>query len=333
MRGVVIGKFYPPHLGHNYLIDTALANCDDVTVMVVDNPIYGISAEKRRTWLQAQHPRANVRIIDDIDKDDDSIAWAAHAMQFLGFKPDVVFSSEHYGEPWAHYMGAKHVTVDINRTTIPISGTEVRKDILKSWQYLGDETRAGLALRIVILGAESTGTTTLSRDLADKLRVPWAPEIGRYYTESILTTDKEWTDDDFYRIGRLQQNYEAEMAKRSDGVIVCDTNAVATELWQRRYMGRTTAEMSRIAARDKADLYIITGDEIPFVQDGIRDGEHLRHRMHRWFINHIKKTGVPYLIVSGTPEERLAVATRAAKEMIRTNRAIQNVANITPFFT
>jgi len=323
MRGIVIGKFYPPHRGHNYLIDTALANCDDVDVLVVDNSEYKLPAITRQTWLQAQHPRARVRIIEDISKDDDSIAWAAHTMQFLGYKPDVVYSSEHYGESWAHYMGAKHVTVDINRTTIPISGTEVRKDFLKSWQYLGDETRAGLALRIVVLGAESTGTTTLSRDLANKLRVPWAPEIGRYYTESILTTDKEWNDEDFYRIGRLQQAYEAEMAKRSDGVIVCDTNAVATELWQRRYMGRTTTEMSRIAARDKADLYIITGDEIPFVQDGIRDGEHIRHRMHRWFINHIKKTGVPYLIISGSPEARLAIATKAAKDMIRSTKVIQ----------
>lgn len=332
MRGIVIGKFYPPHLGHNYLIDTALANSSDVDVLVVDNPAYTIPAERRREWLQARHPRATVRIIPDISNDDDSIAWAAHTMQFLGYRPDVVYSSEHYGEPWARAMGAKHVTVDISRVTIPISGTEVRKDFLKSWQYLSDETKAGLALRIVILGAESTGTTTLSRDLAATLRVPWVPEVGRYYTESILTTDNAWNDSDFYRIGRLQQAYEREIAARSDGVIICDTNAVATELWQRRYMSRTTAEMSRIAARDKADLYIITGDEIPFVQDGIRDGEHIRHRMHRWFITHIKKTGVPYLVVTGTPEERLASAARATREIIRTRKQLNTVAKTTSFF-
>lgn len=332
MRGIVIGKFYPPHLGHNYLIDTALANCEEVDVLVVDNPAYTISAEKRRQWLQARHPRARVRTIPDINNDDDSVAWAAHTMQFLGYRPDVVYSSENYGAPWAHYMGAAHVTVDISRETIPISGTEVRKDFLKSWKYLSDETKAGLALRIVVLGAESTGTTTLSRDLAEKLRVPWAPEIGRYYTESILTTNHAWEDEDFYRIGRLQQAYEAEMAKRSDGVIVCDTNAVATELWQRRYMGRTTAEMKRIAARDKADLYIITGDEIPFVQDGIRDGEHIRHQMHRWFIAHIKKTSVPYLIVTGTQKERLEAASRAAREIIRTRTQLNTVAKTTSFF-
>ena len=117
------------------------------------------------------------------------------------------------------------------------------------------------------------------------------------------------------------------MAARSNGVLVCDTNAVATELWQRRYMGRTTAEMRRIAARDKADLYIITGDEIPFVQDGIRDGEHLRHRMHRWFLAHIKKTGVPYIVVTGSRAERLRAARQAARQIIRTGRTIGHTAS------
>lgn len=323
MRGLVIGKFYPPHLGHNYLIDAALKGCDDVDVLVVDSPEYHIPAEKRREWLQARHPTAHVLIIPDISNDDDSVAWAAHTMQFLGYKPDVVYSSEDYGGPWAHYMGAKSIVVDKARHAVPISGTKVREDFLKSWQYLGDETKSGLALRIVLVGAESTGTTTLAHDLAATLNIPWVPELGRYYTESILTADGQWTNADFYRIGKLQQAYENAIAAHSDGIIVCDTNAVATELWQRRYMGHTTAAMKRIGARDKADLYIITGDEIPFVQDGIRDGEHIRHQMHKWFISHIRKTGIPYLIVTGTPEERLDAAVKAAKGMILTQRTIK----------
>ena len=323
MRGVVIGKFYPPHKGHNYLIDTALKNSDEVDVLVVDNPAYKIAAKKRAEWLRARHPGADVRIIPDIYDDDNSPAWALNTLKFLGYRPDIVYSSEAYGKPWAEAMGCKWVNVDISRHTVPISGTKVRQDMLKSWNYLSDETKAGLALRIVIVGAESTGTTTLSRDLAEALNVPWVPEVGRYYTESILTTNYEWFDDDFYRIGRLQQAYENEMAARSNGVLVCDTNAVATELWQRRYMGRTTAEMRRIAARDKADLYIITGDEIPFVQDGIRDGEHLRHRMHRWFITHIKKTGVPYIVVTGSKQQRLNASLVAARKMIKKRRVIR----------
>ncbi len=322
MRGIVIGKFYPPHLGHHYLIDTGLAKCDQLTVLVVDNPAYHIPADKRAEWIQARHPNATVRIIPDINDDDNSIAWAAHTLAFLGYTPDVVFSSETYGKPWAEAMHCKNVLVDLNRTTFPVSGTLVRQDLMKSWEFLGREVKAGLALRVVVLGAESTGTTTLSRDLAEALSVPWVPEVGRYYTESILTTDIAWSNDDFYAIGRLQQAYENEIAARSNGIIVCDTNAVAAKLWQKRHMGKTTAMMQSIALNDKADLYIITGDEIPFVQDGIRDGEHIRHTMHGWFVRHIKHQNVPTIIVRGGREERLSQAVIAAQIMINKNRVI-----------
>lgn len=323
MRGVVIGKFYPLHLGHNYLIETALKNCDEVDVLVVDNPAYKISSSIRSDWVRACHPSAKVQVIPDLIGDDDnSPAWALHTMKFLGYRPDVVFSSEAYGKTWAEAMGCRYVNVDIARTAVPISGTKVRQDILNSWLYLSDPVKVGLALRIVVVGAESTGTTTLAQALAKFLNAPWVPELGRYYTESIMTTDGKWCDEDFYRIGKLQQAYEREIAVRSTGVVVCDTNAVATELWQRRYMGRTTVEMKRLAASDKADLYIITGDEIPFEQDGTRDGEHIRHQMHRWFIARIKKTGIPYIVVKGDEETRLVEAVKTANDMIDDCRVI-----------
>ena len=323
MRGIVIGKFYPPHLGHNYLIDTALKNCDDVDVLVVDNPAYAIPAVKRKEWLLARHPKAHIQIVPDIHNDDDSELWATHTINFLGYRPDIVFSSEEYGKPWAEAMGCQHVTVDIDRKTVPISGTLVRQDLLQSWHYLSDETKAGLALRVVVLGAESTGTTTLAHDLAAALNVPWVPEVGRYYTESIATSQKPWQEDDFHQIARLQQSYESAIAARCEGVIVCDTNSLATELWQRRYTGDVTRTMKMLGEQAEADLYIITGDEIPFVQDGFRDDEHIRHDMHNWFVERIKKTGTRYIIVRGTPKQRLAAALSASHAMIQDSRIIK----------
>ena len=192
-RSVVIGKFYPPHAGHHHLIDTALRNSDHVDVLVVDNPGEKISAKHRRDWLAADHPNANVRVIPDIvkdddsnlrvipdiGKDDDSIAWAAHTTKFLHYVPDAVFTSETYGDTWAYHMGATHISVDHNRNRYPISGTKIRADLFGNWQYLSDPVRAGLAARIVVVGAESTGTTTLTRAIAEELGVEWVPEVGR----------------------------------------------------------------------------------------------------------------------------------------------------------
>ncbi|MDO5099622.1 MAG: AAA family ATPase [Corynebacterium sp.] len=320
--GIVAGKFYPPHAGHHLLIDTALSSCEHVDVLVVDNPEYRIDAATRAAWLRAAHPAAHIHIIADIGLDDDSRAWAAHAMQFLRYKPDVVFSSEAYGPTWAHYMGAEHVMVDHNRDQHQISGTQVRADIFGNWRRLHPAVRAGLAARIVVVGAESTGTTTLAQALANRLRVPWVPEIGRDYTYSMQSFFPEqaqgyqWTDEDFHRIGRLQQQYEREVAAASDGVIVCDTNAWATTLWQRRYLGYTTDEMRTIAADCRADLYILTGDEIPFVQDGIRDGEHIRHDMHQWFLAELSAMATPMIQVRGSVEERIAAVLPMVEQAI-----------------
>ena len=333
MRGLVIGKFYPPHLGHNYLIDTAIKNSDQVTVLVVDNPDFKIPSAKRAEWLQARHPSVDVQIIPDIYDDDNSPAWALHTMKFLGYRPDIVFSSETYGKTWAEAMGCRYVDVDIARRAVPISGTLVRRDLFKTWNFLSDQTKAGLAIRIVVIGAESTGTTTLAKSLAESFKAPWVPEVGSFYTYSLATSSAgsrendyskvNWRQDDFHTIGKLQQQYEAAMAARSDGVIVCDTNATATEIWQRRYLGKTTAKMKAIAARDSVTLYIITGDEIPFEQNGIRDGQDKRSQMQRWFIKRIKQTGVPFVIVTGSKSERLNKAKSEARRVIRQSRIIK----------
>ncbi len=310
-RGLVIGKFYPFHKGHSFLIDYALERSDEVTVLVCDSPDYTIPAATRQKWIQQIHPNAIVRIIPDLGDDDNSEAWAEHTLGFLGYTPDVVFSSEDYGVAYAKLMNTSHQMVDRERKRIPISGTLVRHDRIQQWQYLDTPTRGDLAIRIVVVGAESTGTTTLSRDIAKTLGIPWIPEYGRMYSEGVVHTRYTWRDADFAHIAQAQQAMETHIAQRSNGRVVCDTNATATTIWQERYMERSTADVRAIAANDRVDLYIITGDEIPFVQDATRDGESIRHTMHDQFVAYIEKTQIPFLIVRGSQDERLKAALEA----------------------
>ena len=85
-------------------------------VLAAGSPRYGIDAKTRQRWLQAIHPTARLRIIPDINDDDNSEAWAEHTVRFLGQAPDVVFSSEEYGIRYAALMGARHRMVDKPRT-------------------------------------------------------------------------------------------------------------------------------------------------------------------------------------------------------------------------
>ncbi len=304
-KGLVIGKFYPPHKGHSYLIGQALAQSDQVDVLVCDSPRYRIPAVERARWIQELHPDATVHVIPDIDKDDDSKAWAKHTMEFLGYAPDVVFSSEAYGATYAAFMGAEHIEVDKKRVTVPISASRIRPDVLKQWEFLSNVVRRKYALRICVLGAESTGTTTLSKALAEHYGAPWVPEYGRLYTEALLDPDHKWHTQEFVHIAHMQQSMENQLAGESNGLLICDTNAFATRLWHERYVGGMSEAVDTIAAKDKVDLYIITDVDIPFVQDGIRDGEHIRHAMHDRFVDEVKKTKMPYIIATGSVADRL----------------------------
>lgn len=323
MKGLVIGKFYPPHLGHSYLIDTALKNCDSLDVLVCDSEDYAIDANLRSHWLKQIHPEAKVQIIKDIGDDDNSEAWADHTIQHLGYSPDIVFTSEDYGETYAKYLGARHHQVDKARTHVPICATAVRKDFIEKWQYLTSTVRADLALRVVVVGAESTGTTTLAKNLAKAMDVPWVPEYGRLYSEALQFMKREWKHEDFVTIAKTQQQIEKQLAKVSNGLIICDTNATATQLWEKRYMGKISSNVKKIAQKDKVELYIVTGDEIPFVQDGTRDGEHIRHGMNKEFQQLIEDSGVDYIIATGTPEERLKNSLQKVKNMIQYNKEIK----------
>jgi len=314
--GVVIGKFYPPHLGHQFLIRTALEACLHTVVIICGKPTDTIPGPIRRNWLAELHPEADVRLIDDRYDENDSAVWAANTIRWLGRAPDAVFTSEDYGDRYAALMGAVHVLVDKARHTIPVSGTAVRADPWANWAFLSPPVRGWFARRVCVLGAESTGTTTLAAALASQLDTVWVQEYGREYSAAKAALGRaDWTPDEFTTIAQEQTRREDAAARQCNRVLICDTNAFTTTLWHRRYLGTFSPDVAAIAAAGKCDLYLLTGDEIPFVQDGLRDGEHLRHTMHQWFMEALASQAVPWFIVSGTPGGRIHQALHHLRKL------------------
>jgi HTH-type transcriptional regulator, transcriptional repressor of NAD biosynthesis genes len=304
-RGVVVGKFYPFHHGHAHLIKTAKSQVDHLIVLVCDRSDQIFSGEERASWIRECFPHLDVRVLRDIMNDEDSELWARYTINFLGFRPDVVFTSEDYGTPWATFLQSKHVLVDQPRTTIPISATKVRAHPYREWQYLSLPVRAKLARRVAIMGAESTGTTTLAKALAEKYQTTWVPEFGRMYSEGKMTGDSPWETREFRYIAAMQNQMEDALARQANKILFCDTNAFATRLWHERYMKIIDSGVEDIAKWRKYDLIILTAPDIPFVQDGVRDGESIRHAMHTRFIEVLNEESIPFVIVSGSHKERM----------------------------
>jgi NadR type nicotinamide-nucleotide adenylyltransferase len=314
---VVIGKFYPPHRGHHFLIDTALGGADRVTVIVCAKPTDTIPGDLRRQWLAEVHPTAEVMVIDDRYDENDSRVWAENTIRWLGAAPEAVFTSEGYGDAYAAHMGSVHVCVDKARVNVPCSGTMIRKDPYANWDFLAPPVRGWFARRVCVLGAESTGTTTLCSQLAEAVGTVWVPEYGREYSAvKFGRGEAVWHSDEFVHIATEQARREDAAARLANRVLVCDTNVFATVLWHRRYVGTDEPRVRAIAAAGRCDLYLLTGDEIPFVQDGLRDGEAIRHTMHSWFERDLSGQTVTWRLLRGSPEDRLSAAMSAVRHLM-----------------
>lgn len=317
--GVVIGKFYPPHRGHRYLIDTAASRVERLTVIVCARADQGIPGELRAAWLREVHPDVEVMLIDDTYPEDDSRLWAENTVRWLGYVPDLVFTSEDYGDPYAGYMGSGHVLVDRERKAVPVSGTAIRQEPLAHWEYLDPPVRAYFAKRVCVVGAESSGTTTMAEALASHYNTVWAPEYGREYSvEKLGRPDRDtWCTEEFVHIATEQCRREDRAARLANRLLVCDTDAFATGIWHRRYMGSRSPQVEAIAAARRYDLYLLTDVDIPFVQDGTRDGEHIRRWMHDLFEAELRTQCRPYLMLSGPHRKRLQTAIQAVDALFR----------------
>lgn len=219
--GVVIGKFLPPHAGHGYLIDTALDRAAQVVVILCARPDDPVPAPVRAGWLRRLHPRATVLVTPDDIPDGQGEAtsrgWAARTLALLGRAPDVVFSCEEYGPRYAAAMGAAHVPVDPARRRYPVSGTAVRADPWGHRQFLAPCVRAWYVRRVAVVGAESTGTTTRARSLAEHYGCDWVPEYGRAYCQRRVAAEGtiDWRTEDFVHIATRQQSDEDSAAEHT----------------------------------------------------------------------------------------------------------------------
>ena len=352
-HGLVIGKFYPPHAGHHLLVRTAAALCKRVSVVVMAAAWERIPLADRVAWMREVHagePNVAVTGVRDdhpVDYQSDAV-WRAHVALMLegarALSPapvDAVFTSEGYGPELGRRLGARHVPVDPERGLVPMSGTAVRRDPATAWEHLSPPVRAGLARRVVIVGAESTGKTTLAAELAAALRARggpfgltrWVPEYGREHTIRLFAQararaalegtpaprleDLPWSSPDFALIAAAQSRMEDAEARAGGPVLVCDTDAFATGIWHERYVGRRDPETEAQAQSRRGALYLLTDPEdVPFVQDGLRDGERIRRWMTGVFAERLEATGRSWSWLRGARAARLEAAVAAVAEML-----------------
>ena len=169
--------------------------------------------------------------------------------------------------------------------------------------------------RVCLLGAESTGKTTLAEALAERFGTVWNPEYGRPYTQIGRPPGAPWTSWEFTHIARIQCWYEDFLAGLARNVLFTDTDAFTTAVFHEVYLGTPATEFDELVRRPY-DLFLLCGLDAPWRHDGVREFESQRRWMHERYLDRVRESGTPWLLLEGPLEQRLGAAAGAVERML-----------------
>jgi len=159
--------------------------------------------------------------------------------------------------------------------------------------------------RIAILGAESTGKSTLADALASRHGTLWVPE---YLREFVETEQRVPFEDDQPAIARTQLAREDAMAARPEAqrFLFCDTTPLMTAVYSRIYWDRVPSALLALEAAHDYALTVVAAPDLPWVPDGLqRESEEVRMRVHAQLLAVLGERGVPFVLVAGELAERV----------------------------
>lgn len=317
---MVLGKFMPPHLGHVYLFDFARHYVEQLAIVVETERNQPIPGELRYQWVCEMFPQVQVVHLTDENPQDPSEhpnfwqIWRDSLTRVLPFSPDYLFASEDYGWKLAEVLGVQFVPVDIERNIVPISGTAVRDDPLKHWQYLPRVARPYFAKRVCVFGPESTGKSTLSRLLADHYQTSYVPEYARTHIES---RGGKIEAADIPLIARGQLASEDSIAFNANRVLFCDTDLLTTKIWSHWLFQSCPSWIEVEAQKRHYDLYLVTDVDVPWVADIARYLPEERKSFFDRCLQELAAQNRDYVVLSGDWEERLATALTAVDSLLQ----------------
>lgn len=169
--------------------------------------------------------------------------------------------------------------------------------------------------KIVVIGPESTGKSTLSAALADALHTVWVPEYARAYLEQL---NRPYRQQDLITIAQGQLQQEDELAEQANGLLICDTDLHVVKVWSEAKYGNCDKQILEYIATRKYDMYLLANIDTIWEDDPLR--EHPLPEERQYFYNMyrdiVQNSGLPWTDVRGNREERLKIALDAVKQHI-----------------
>jgi len=179
-----------------------------------------------------------------------------------------------------------------------------------------DDTKSSSIKKIVIIGPESTGKSTLCELLAQHYNTSWCPEFAREY---LLTNGTDYTYDDLLTIAKgqlaLEDEYTSAVGRvpQKDQLLFIDTDMYVMKVWCEFVFGNCHKWITNQVAKRKYDLYLLCNTDLPWVKDELREYPDFetRDKLYHIYRNILENQTVPWVDISGDYEERLQKAIEA----------------------
>jgi NadR type nicotinamide-nucleotide adenylyltransferase len=158
-------------------------------------------------------------------------------------------------------------------------------------------------LRVAILGAESTGKSTLAAALANHYNTVWVPE---YLREFVATEARVPFEGDQLRIAQIQLEREQTALAFASRFLFCDTTPLMTAIYSDVYWGRVDAQLAELELVHDYAVTLVTAPDGPWVPDGLqRESEAVRQSVHDVLIDKLARRSIGYTLVTGSLEHRV----------------------------
>jgi HTH-type transcriptional regulator, transcriptional repressor of NAD biosynthesis genes len=325
-KAFVFGKFLPFHKGHEAMINFALSKCDFLTVLVCCSDKESIPDTFRKAWIEKtfeKQKNIEIRTFNYLESElpntsesskEVSEIWAdIFKKQFPDYS--LLVTSEDYGYFVANFMNIQHIAFDIPKKLFPVSATAVRKDAFATWKFLPDSVKPNFAIKVVLLGTESTGKTSLAEKLSKHFNGSLVLEAGR----EIIANSNSFSFDDLHLVA-------TEHAKRIDKAILADSPLVIidTDIHTTKSYSRFTFHKELEINADtynsnKANLYLYLNKDVEYLQDGTRLNVTKRNLLDLSHRQVLTDHSIVICEIKGDWDERFEKAVEQVNKLIATH--------------
>lgn len=313
-RGLTLGKYAPLHKGHQFVIETALAEMDEVIVIIYDSPeTTSVPLNIRANWLRELYPQ--IKVVEAWDGptevgDTPKIKrlhedYIINKLKIQGVTH--FYSSEFYGKHMGIALGAVNRLVDPSRHTIPISGMKIRENPFDYREYIHPLVYRDLITNVVFLGAPSTGKTTITERMAREYKTVWMPEYGREYWEK-NQVERKLTLKQLVQIAEGHLEREENLLYQANQYLFTDTNAITTFMFSQYYHQTALPKLVELAslASSRYDLVLLCDTDIPYDDTWDRSGDVSRKTFQKQIIGDLLARKIQYFVLSGDFETRVS---------------------------